>query len=509
MAHAQLNTIGVTLLRRVTTNLNGDSIRVAQVEANESSTNFEVDPASSAVQQPISLFTYTSSSGTAYYFPNSVGTGSGHAAAVGGNFYGLPAGVATNIAHVDNEEANYFYNSIINAPLPGNINDPVVNQSFIFTEPDGSHSTVSDQQAIDSAYDSYAAQYNTLFISGAGNGGPINPSATCYNGIGVGVSDGSSSFGPTPDNGRAKPDIIAPGGVTSLSTPYVAGAASLLIQAGQRGDGGSDINSAADIRTLKALLLNGAVKPAGWTNIPPSPLDTRYGAGILNVFNSYEQLAGGKHGYTVSVSVPTGSPHPPPGAAGTISALNGWDFNINTSGATSDEINHYYFSVTNGVGKATFAATATLVWNRQQGRMSINNLNLFLYNAANSNLVACSTSVVDNVEHIFVPKLTPGRYDLQVWKAGGIPNGSIVSYSETYALAWTFFTTPLSATQSGNYFVLSWPVYPDGFVLASAANLTPPVVWSTNNPAPTVANNMNWVVIGKTSALQFFRLQPP
>ena len=68
------------------------------------------------------------------------------------------------------------------------------------------------------------------------------------------------------------------------------------MQAALRGDGGSDTNSAADMRTIKALLLNGAIKPADWTNNPPSPLDTRYGAGVLNVFNSYEQLAGGKHG---------------------------------------------------------------------------------------------------------------------------------------------------------------------------------------------------------------------
>ena len=158
-------------------------------------------------------------------------------------------------------------NLVVELPAT-NINDPVVNQSFVFFEPDGSQATASDQQAIDSAYDNYAAQYNTLFFSGAGNGTParVNPPATCYNGIGVGVSDGSSSVGPTIDNGRGKPDIIAPGDATSFSTPHVAGAAAVLLQAALRGDGGSDTNSAADMRTLKALLLNGAVKPADWTN---------------------------------------------------------------------------------------------------------------------------------------------------------------------------------------------------------------------------------------------------
>jgi len=191
------------------------------------------------------------------------------------------------------------------------------------------------------------------------------------------------------------------------------------MQAGARGDGGSSTNAAADIRTVKALLLNGAVKPADWTNNAPSPLDTRYGAGVLNIFNSYEQLAGGRHGYIVSTSVSTGGAHPPTGASGMVSTLSGWDFNTNTSSSTSDGVNHYYFNVTNGVSEAMFTATATLVWNRQRNKSGINNLNLFLYNAANSNLVAVSTSAVDNVEHIFVPNLAQGRYDLQVWKAGG------------------------------------------------------------------------------------------
>ena len=244
-------------------------------------------------------------------------------------------------------------------------------------------------------------------------------------------------MGPTLDNGRCKPDIMAPAGETSYSTPQVAGAAAVLMQAGLRGDGGIDTNAAADIRTVKALLLNGAIKPADWTNGPSSPLDARYGAGVLNVFNSYKQLAGGKHGYIVSTSVSIGGAHPPTGASGTVSTLSGWDFNTNTSSSSSDGVNHYYFNATNGVSNATFTATATLVWNRQRNQSAINNLNLFLYNAANSNLVAVSTSAVDNVEHLFVPKLAQGRYDLQVLKKGG----TYVSASETYALAFEFFST--------------------------------------------------------------------
>jgi Subtilase family len=507
----QLDAIGVTLLRTVVTNANGAGIPVAQPEAGYPS--FEVNPANSSVQQPASLFTYLGTNGTANVFPNSLGTESGHADEVAGNFYGLPGGVATHVAHVDNYDANFFYTGIIAAALPSNINDPVVNQSFIFGYVPG-QVTVSQQQQLDLQFDNYAAQFDTLFVSGAGNGGPgsgtVAPPSTCYNGMSVGAYGyANSSVGPTEDNGRAKPDITAPASATSFSTPQVTGAAAVLVQTGRRGDGGSGTNAAADLRTVKALLLNGAVKPVDWTNHPPSPLDPRYGAGILNVFNSYEQLAGGEHGYIAATSVPSGGAHPPNGATGTIGALNGWDFNTNTSGSSSDEINHYYFNVTNGLGNVPFAATATLVWNRQQGQSSINNLNLFLYNAANSNLIAGSTSLVDNVEHLFVPQLAPGRYDLQVWKAAGIPRVSIVSSAETYALAWEFSSTLLNVAPSGTNLALTWPIYPDGFILASASSLAPSIIWNTNNPAPVVTNGQYRVLVNATSASQFFRLQPP
>jgi len=257
---------------------------------------------------------------------------------------------------------------------------------------------------------------------------------------------------------------------------------------------------------MKALLLNGAVKPGNWTNSNSSPLDARYGAGVLNIFNSYEQLAGGKQANFVSDFVSANTAHPPIAATNFISALSAWDFNTNSSGTNSDGVNHYFFNVTNIFSGAQFAATATLIWNRQLGQTNINNLDLFLYNCASSNLVACSTSLVDNVEHIFVPKLPQGRYDLQVWKAGG---DDIVSTSETYALAWEFSSTRLAISKSGTNANLSWPVYPAGFAVAAATNLTLPV-WSTNNlPLPVFTNNQNFISIPVTNAVQFFRLRTP
>lgn len=511
--HAQdLNEIGVTLLRTFATNVDGTGIRVAQVEA-EVATNpptWEVAPAN--VNRPATLFAYFSADGSSAAYPNSLGDDSWHADAVGNNFYGLPAGVATNVIQVDNYEADFFFDDVIDVLFPTNISAPIVNQSFIL----GTDTPVSEQQESDSAYDNYAAKYGTLFLSGAGNGGTVNPPATCYNGIGVGVSDGTSSVGPTPDNGRCKPDIIAPGVVTSFSTPYTAGAAAVLLQAALRGDGGPHTNAAADLRILKALLLNGAVKPAGWTNAPFAPLDYRFGAGLLNLFNSYEQLVSGQHSYIVSASVATGSPHPPPAAAGAIAALSGWDSNSISSsaggvlGGATDGVNHYFFNVTNCVSDASWFATVTLAWNRPASpspniHYGINNLGLFLYNAANSNLITVSTSTVDNVQHLFIPALPSGRYDLQVWKAGG---SGIMSPSENYGLAWSFTSPALKISGSPPNLNLAWPLYPAGFTVAAATDLIN-APWSVNLPAASFASGTNLISLPNPATPSFFRLREP
>lgn len=505
MARASnLDTIGVTLLRAMTTNLNGAGINVGQAEAGEgSTTNWQVNPG--AVGQPTNLFTYFSGTlpyllvSSANTFPNSLGDDSNHANTVAGRLFGLAGGVATNVAHVNNYEANTFFNYYVNK---GNaISERIVNQSFTY----GTNDT-----SIDQAYDNYAAQKGVLFVSGAGfPNNPVWTPATCYNGLGVGTAAYDTPIGPTPD-GRSKPDLIAPmDSETSYTTPQVAGAAVLLMQAGLRGDGGSATNLAVDIRTLKALILNGAIKPIGWTNSPATPLNSRYGAGMLNVFNSYQQLVGGKRGYVTSTTVGVGGVHPPTGATGTVSVLNGWDFNTNTSGTFPtqfDAVNHYYFNLTNNLPGAKFIATATLVWNRQSGQSAINDLNLFLYNCANSNLVACSTSRVDNVEHLFHTNLPQGRYDLQVWKAGG---SGIVSAPEPYALAFAFTAPTLAVTQSGNNVLLNWPAYPAGFLVEAATDLAAPS-WSNNGlPAPFFTNSMNSLLLTVPNAAQFFRLRQP
>jgi hypothetical protein len=405
---------------------------------------FEVNPAT--VGQPASLFTYTSPAGsvTGAPPPNVAGTESEHADSVGQILYGSGTGGASGVSHVDNYEVNYFINNVIGTSTP--VSARVVNQSFAATDSNGNF---IEDPALDQAYDNYIARFNTIIVSSAGNSGQVASPSSSYNGISVGSSDSTVSQGPTAD-GRAKPDISAPGGATSFTAPQVSAAAAVLVQAGQLGYGGRGTASAAtDARTIKALLLDGADKPAGWTHTQTMPLDIRYGAGAVDLSNSLAQLNGGQDGQVLVSTSPVGGSHDPLKASGssTSSQFSGWDFRTLTSSSRFDAVNHYGLNVSGKKG-TTYTLTATLVWQRQLNQVHINNLDLYLYNLDTHKLVDQSISRVDNVEALFTAHLPPGRYDLEVVKPGGTPGVTAgdVSNAETYALAFNFARSANSST---------------------------------------------------------------
>src|SRR5579871_5569306 len=164
--------VGVSTLRAAGVNLDGSGVTVAQVEAQNggSSPAFEVNSGAFGLTGGrITYFigpptTYVPQSSTA--FPNSFGSESGHADAIANLFYGPANGMSTNVAHVDNYEADYFVITIV--PSLTAINDRIVNQSFTL-----SSVTNAQQTVYDSYYDNYAANYNTLFVSAAGDSGTV------------------------------------------------------------------------------------------------------------------------------------------------------------------------------------------------------------------------------------------------------------------------------------------------------------------------------------------------
>ena len=371
----------VAAVRTLNPALLGTGIPVAQVEA--PGPGWQANP--TALGHAQGPFRWVSAQGIATNFPNSLGEESWHANEVGQSFFGL-SGIAPGVSQVDNFEANYFTSDVIPNEKP--IQARIVNQSFAF---------FVRSADIDQDYDNYAARYNVLFVSGAGNSGRPKSPGTAYNSICVGAYGGVSSVGPITD-GRSKPDLVAPGSHTSFSAPLVSGAAALLAQAA-----GANV----DVRLLKALLLNGTTKPADWTNSTLAPLHPRHGAGILNVYHSYRHLLGGRITN-----------------ASSIEARRGWALcSVTATGKAYD-------FVLSGHEGQSFSLTATLIWQRQHGQTNINNLDLSLYR--DGELVAASRSAVDNVEHLYSRGLLPGNYRLEVTFAGDI------SLSEDFALAYDF-----------------------------------------------------------------------
>jgi len=408
-------TIGLPQLLVADPTLTGSGVTVTQVESAPSPLQFEVNPGSPG--QPDSFFTWRSTVGTSGTWPNPVGSESGHAGDVAEDLYGGNTGIAPGIKHVYNYETSDFFPTVILAGAA--TTSSVFNQSFGF----GLHNAEQDL-----AYDNYIARYRTIVVTGVGDGGPVYSPADCFNGIGAAAYGGGSSTGPSAD-GRCKPDLTAPAVETSFSTPLIAGAAAILVQEARRL--GINAVAAADSRTVKALLLTGAVKPSGWTHSTSVPLDYHYGAGIMNIFNSYEEMIGGRQWPTASGL--TTSLHPPLATGNPITVSRAWDYSGVTSSATAYGVTHYLISV-GGSGDLI----TTLAWNKQQRQKTINRLALFVYGPGGT-LLASSTSAVDNVQHIYLTGLAPGTYEIEVVKyPGRIGSPGVISAAEIYSLAWDF-----------------------------------------------------------------------
>ncbi len=286
--------------------------------------------------------------------------------------------------------------------------------------------------------ESLAEHYGLIVVASIGNGAyshdPVFYPGAGANVIGVGVVDcvntsdtatslanfalaypGHSSAGPT-NNGRCKPDIVAPGNClgasagepnryepvgngSSFSTPVVAGAVGLLVQKAKQDprlslavspDGGNCV--------LKAILLNSATKLPYWhkgrlqtDDDHSAPLDYIQGAGMLNAVGAYKHLVAG------------------PNKPGDVPAT-GWDLNLLDKRQTIE--NNYRITIPEPANKFI---TVTVSWNRHYAYTSPfeavptkdSNLRLELWavdpdDRRNDYLLDYSDSRADNVEHVHV-----------------------------------------------------------------------------------------------------------
>ena len=341
---------------------------------------------------------------------------SNHGTWVGRNLYGNTSSISPGITTVSVYEVNNFLNSGWYSGTPSIESNPLQNHSWVSWD-QGSNAPRRMDYAVN--------RDGFLPIVGINNSGsqstlPDIPYiyGSIYNGITVGVSDGTHRYGTTTYDGagRTKPEIVAPGGIpglnpatqyTSFATPIVTAAAAFLIDAA-----GSNA-AAKDQLSLKAILLAGADKSisANWDQTPTRPIDDVYGAGELDIYQSYFIQQGGQQ------------------IAGSTIGTHGW--NLSNLGTNSSET--YTINISSGFRLRKLSVLVT--WNRKVKKQgpyfnpTLANMNLELTDDGDNSNIHSSDSAVDNIEHIWRDlgsELEAGSYTLTV----------ATSLATDYAIAW-------------------------------------------------------------------------
>lgn len=387
---------------------------------------------------------------------------SGHATGVGSRFYGKTGSIAPGIAAIESYRAHHWLDRGF---LRGNgtfkplyTAGRVANHSWIgsATERDAGHLRRIDWLV---ATDEYVQ-----VVGPCRDHKPLLGSA--FNTIAVGGAAGESGAGAIAvdsvySGGRTCPQLVAPLKNASSTVPVVAAAAALLIELGYADPGLSKdpavrhtVNRKGDIITnaersevVKAALMAGAdrvtrntviidgntpnindyrVKPA---DRMPDGLDRRYGAGQLNIYNSYHILSAGEQNSSEDAPV-----------AGGVIVDRGFDYDPFFGGqGGSNAVATYHFSV----GEAPGRLWAALVWNIAidagsgpyfVGSAALYDLDLLLYDVtepAAPRLVEGSTGSGGNTENLWVALNGRRKYRLQVRPGAGQP-----PFTWDYALAW-------------------------------------------------------------------------
>lgn len=330
-----------------------------------------------------------------------------HATSVGRLIYGNSSSVAPGVTDIRGYSASDWAINVTGAATgtdPAQPDYDIVNASWVARSANISE---ADATAILYHVDAMVDRFDTIVIGASDNSGALpRLLAPSYNSIIVGKSNGTHASGQTTfyGAGRNKPDIVAPSTTTSSATAMVSSATALLYEKGM----GTD---AVRSETMRAVLLAGATKDefADWDRATTRPLDEVYGAGELNVDNSYSILEGGQ--FTGSTSEP-----------GSVIGEDGWDYQL-----TFDSSGALYYDFEVGSGTMAEDLSVILAWNAEIvdadaggnliPSLNVANLDLQIYDSTDSflgTLIDESVSTVDNVEHLYFDTLSEGRYTIVV-----------------------------------------------------------------------------------------------
>lgn len=421
-------------------------VKVSQIEANGGGTGYY-----SYMPNPSgSEFTGKTITPTLGNPPTYPYTYSSHATSVGNLFYGKYSSIAPGITDITSYLADYWLDyGFLNTTWgvqPASCDSRVGNHSWV---------GYADDPAINSEIlrrlDWVIERDEYIQVVAMNNGSSNQPLlGSSFNSIAVGLSNVSSANGSyaldSPYGaGRTRPDIVAPMTYTSYATPVVASATALLVQKGHDSGlslsrdplvnsttnrNGDTIYNSERSEVVKAAIMAGGdrTKVSGYTVNTANGLDSRYGAGQLNIYNSYHIIAAGEQN-----SKEDAASH-----LGMISNY-GFDYDPYFGGLSGSNTTGSYYFHTSGTG--TFAAS--LVWNLNVNGGTLNNfdgtatlyhLYLSVYDVSNPLdpvLLIIANSLLDNTENIWTSLSANRDYLLQVQTASG-PG----AFLWDYALAW-------------------------------------------------------------------------
>ncbi|MCP9462804.1 MAG: hypothetical protein NNA19_12305 [Nitrospira sp.] len=445
--HAYLADVGYTTLRQElgTTVPTGATIHVSQVEAPIN----DVSGGAAPIFLPDPAHPEFAGKTIAPIGGNPSGAYSPHATAVGSLFYGTTGSMAPGINIVTVYEANGWLDALPRFGSSSTAGRPrVTNHSWV-----GDTGDPTDNGTILRLVDRLVDRDEAIQVTGLTNGPGGAPllGGSGYNVMAVGRTDGSHQQGSIAVDGlygagRAVPTLVVPVGTTSSATAVVSAAATLLVQLGHEGgrslsqgsttiDGVGTVYNAERSETIKAALMAGADRETHNTTTraditdyrsggheTANGLDSRFGAGQLNIFNSYRILAGGEQ--------------PSAQLGGTDIASYGFDYGA-IGGLDGTERTASYFFNTDG----DVTLFASLVWNLDVSggphpTARLYALDLSLYDVTNHRLIASSAGLFDNTENLFVRLLSGSRYELRVTTA------ETADFSWDYALAWRLEPAP-------------------------------------------------------------------
>jgi RNA polymerase sigma-70 factor (ECF subfamily) len=217
---------------------------------------------------------------------------------------------------------------------------------------------------------------------------------------------------------------------TEFSAAFVTGAVAQMLDYGRRN------GENTDHRVIKAIIMNSGVKAkdadgSPWSNSLTRPLDDEQGTGVLNIERVYAMYSAGEQ---------------PPQAA----KVPGYDFDEVIMTVDDGPMEGRVIYRLGQLQTDDSSIDITLVWDRHTFWNDKNNNNIIDANDSfftdptdcqdnldlvlfcNGVEVAASRSKVDNVEHISLTRLMPGRYELHVERLPVSKSGN----SEEYAIAW-------------------------------------------------------------------------